>query len=186
MPYAAVHEGWNVLADDSVTGVCNPSKFHVEGPIHDEHAADLTDAANKLWRHNGAHLMSWCCKYHQSDAGVPTTSSTSYADLIINNAGHYLQTQYHSTRRRTGASGVPVEMAVLCIRTAGAGTADFRLTDGTNNIDITGAAVGGSLQWFTTTTNISDTPATWKMQHRVSVGTTSIRTPAWSVWEYEA
>jgi len=185
MTSATVHEGWQTTADDTVTGVCNPDKFHVEGPIYDEHAQDLTEANNKLWRHNGATLMSWTCDYNEDDSSVPRTTSTSYVDLIAESAGFYLNTQYRSTRRRTGSAGVPVEFAIRAARLSGAGTADFRLTDGTNNIDLTGVAISGTTTWFTGTATMSDTPATWRMQHRVSVGTTDLRTSGWAVWQYE-
>ncbi len=184
LTYAVVHEGRTGYPDDSVTGVCNPDKYHVEGPIYDEHALDLSDSCNKLWRHNGAHLLSWSCDYHTTHASVPSTASTSYVDILSNNAAVQLQTQYHGTRRRP--STIPVVMYVSADRTAGAGTADFRLTDGTNNIDISAAAITSTRTWFTVTGTISDTPATWEMRARVSVGTTTVRISGWSLFEYEA
>jgi hypothetical protein len=185
LTHVDVHEAQVRHADDTVAGVCSPDKFHVEGPIYDEHAFDFREANNLLWRHNAAPLLSHTCDGFASHAAVPTTSSTSYVNLIATGVAARLQTQYHGTRRRPSA--IPVEMAVLAIHSAGVlPTADFRLTDGTNNIDIAGAVISGSLGWFMTTGTISDTPADWEMQHRVSAATGTVRTVAWFVWPYEA
>ncbi len=184
--YAVVHEGWQMVADDSVTGVCNPDKFHVEGPIYDEHAQDLTEANNKLWRHNGAPYIGWTPDYNDSD--VTGITSASFADIIGNSAGQYVNTAYHSTRRRTGSAGVPVKMGVKCYRIGSTCNAEFRLTDGTNNIDITGVTVptATNARWFTTTANISDTPATWRMQAKRTSGTGEVAVVGWSLFPYEA
>ncbi len=184
--FTSIHESWQMTADDSVTAVVNPDKFHVEGPIYDEHAQDLCEANNKLWRHNGAPYINWSCDYPSS--GAPGTTSAAFADVISDSAGFYVNTAYHSTRRRTGASGVPVKMGVKTFRTGAACDAEFRLTDGTNNIDITGVTVptATSTRWFTTTATISDTPATWRMQAKRTAGTGTVNIEAWTLFPYEA
>jgi hypothetical protein len=184
--YMIVHEARETQADDSVVGVCSPDKFQSEGPIYDEHASDFREANNLLWKHNGAHLLSWTCDYRDRSSS-PTLSGTSYANIIASGVGAFFATDYHSTRRRAGGtSAVPIKMAVRARRTAGAGTASFRLTDGVTNIDIAAAAIGATEAWFTTTGTIQDTGAAWELQALVSVGTTTVEISGWSVFEWEA
>lgn len=174
-------------ADDDLAGVCSPAKFANEADILDEHLEDLIEANNLLWRHNGSHLLMWTCDYADR-ASSPWVSSTSYVNILdaTKDPAVRLVTDYHSTRRRTGSAGVPVKMAVRARRVAGTGTADFRLTNGTQNIDIAGAAIATGEAWFTATANIPDSAADWKMQSKVSVGTTTVEISAWSLFEYEA
>lgn len=185
--FVQVHEAWQMAADDAVTAVCNPDKYHAEGPIYDEHANDLNEANNRLWRHNGAPYIGWVPDYVDSTA--PTTTSGAFADILANNRGFYINSAYHSTRRRTGSAGVPVKMGVKCyVTSGGVAGGEFRLTDGTHNIDITGVTVPLSAtfaQWFTTTANIPDTSATWEMQARRVSGTGTIAIAGWSLFPYE-
>ena len=182
MVFASVHEAWNMLADDSVTGVCNPDKFHAEGPIYDEHANDLNEANNRLWRHNGAPYIGWSSDYARSSA--PTTTSASFANLISNSAGFDIDATYHVTRRRTT---VPVKMGVRAHYLTSASNAEFRLTDGTNNIDITGVTLPavGSSRWFTTTSTIPASSANWRMQARRTSGSGSVAVDGWALFPYE-
>lgn len=184
--YATIHEAWEMVADDSVNAVCNPDVYQAEGPIYDAHALDLTRASNALWRHNGAPYIGWTPSFNSSAA--PSTTSAVFADLMPNSRGQYVNTQYHSTRRRTGSAGVPVKMGVKTFFVGSSCNAEFRLTDGTNNIDITGVTVPSATneRWFTTTATISDTPATWRMQARRTSGTGEVAVCGWALFPYEA
>jgi hypothetical protein len=186
--FAAITEADTRHADDSVTAVCDPAEFVAEGPIYDAHLADLIEANNELWQHNGAHLINWCADLHEDAA--PTTNLTTYTNILdassttvtASSPGWNLFTQYHNTANRTT---VPVKFAVKTSRTAGAGTLDVRLTDGTNSIAITG--IGGGEIWSTTTANIPAQAGTkWDLQCRVSVGTDTHRIMAIALFEYEA
>ncbi len=180
--YATVHEGWEVRADDAVTGVCNPDKFHAEGPIYDEHAQDLTEANNKLWRHNGAPYIGWSGDY--AAGSLPSTTSAVLGD-IFTGCGQYIDATYHTTRNRTT---VPVKMGVRAFASGTPCTADFRLTDGTNNIDITGCVLSTatSAKWFTTTANIPASIGTWRMQFRLASGANTVFVDGWALFPYEA
>ncbi len=194
--YMSIAEDASSLADDSVTAVCNPGAFVAEGPIYDSHVQDLIDANNKLWRHNGSHLISYIGFYDFSVGGSTTaftaaTASTTYVNasdlasttVTSSTVGHKLFTTYHATTNRTT---IPVKMAVQVDRTAGAGTCDVRFTDGTNSIVITGIGDNGTDTWATTTGTIPVQSGTkWDLQFRVSVGTTTFRIKGASLFEYE-
>lgn len=186
--YMAVVEGTNRHADDSVAGVCGLGKFSAQGPIYDEHVADLRDANNRLWKHNGAHLLSWTCDYEAqtTGAGVPSiTGSTSYVDVYARDI--YLATLYHNTRRRSGSTAVPVKMAVHSDRTgAGGGTLDVRLYDGTNSIAVTGIGDSGGTTWVTATGTLPAQLANYRLQAKQSNTTTTHRLYGVSLFEYEA
>jgi hypothetical protein len=185
MVYACVHEQQVRHGDDTVTGVCSPDKFHVEGPIYDEHSADLSDACNKLWRHNRSPLFTWTCDYYEASATVPSTNSTSYVNILGTSAPVYIQTQYKGTRRNPSA--IACKMAVKLVRTAGTGTASVRLYDGTNSMAMTGLAIATNTPtWFVGDVTISDTPASWEMQALVSAGTTTVEILGWVLYPYVA
>lgn len=186
--YATVYELPRPVADDTIPVIVKPTRFVREGPILASQFSDLHTAANQLWRHNASHLLSWAPHYgHSAGDGGPQTNSTTYVDVLANSAAMRIETTHRGSLQRPNA--IPVKMAVLARRTAGAGTADFRLFDGTNSIQLLAAAISGvsaSGTWFTVTGTISGTPANWRMQHRVSVGTTTVRTIAWSLFQWEA
>lgn len=175
-------------ADDTVTAVCNPALFPAEGPIYDAHIADLIEANNKLWRHNGAHLISWCSPGDPDDTTALTaTSYTNAIDLsstTITGAtpGWNLQTRYHNTVNRTT---IPVKMAIKSERASGVGTLDVKLTDGTNSITITGIGAGSPTTWQTSVAaNIPAQNGTkWDLHAKVSSG--SHRITGLSLFEYE-
>lgn len=187
LTYMSAYEMTNRHADDSVAGVCGPAKFVAGAPILDEHIEDLKDANNRLWKHNGAQLVSWCCDYEAQSAGTgiprPAAGPTSYTDLYT--APLYLPLSYHNTRRRTT---VPVKMAVMAERSNGAGTLSVRLTDGTSSIEVTGIGAGGILptSWATNTGTLAATSASYKIQYKYSEAvTTRHRIYAVSLFEFE-
>lgn len=183
LTYAVVHEELTSRSDDTLTGVCSPDKYHAEAPIYDLEAQDLTDANNKLWRHNGAPYIGWAADYDTSSG--PTTTSAVFADLQANSAGHYIDSTYDCTRNRTT---VPVKMGVKAFRDTNTATADFRLTDGTNNVDITGCVcpTAANEKWFTTTATIPAGTGTWRMQARRTAGTGTITVCGWALFPYES
>jgi len=166
--YQTVAEATVRHADDTVTGVVSPAKYPVGGPIYDEHIADLIAANNALWRHNGAHYLSWSCDYEVSTAadGVPTHTTPqsvagAYTDL--DSFEFLLPLQYHTTRNRTT---VPCRLAVLAQRASGAGTLDVSLYDGTNRVAVTGIGAGGISSWSVATVSMPASDATWRIQAR--------------------
>lgn len=186
--YASIVEADARHADDSVTAVCDPGEFMAEGPIYDSHVADLVQANNELWQHSGAHLINWCAPYTM--ALGPEVTSTTYVSAIdgvsttVTGAtpGWKLFTQYHNTINRTT---VPVKLAIRTDRTAGTGTLDIKLTDGTNTITITG--IGDVNDWSTTTANIPAQAGTkWDLHCLVSDGSTTFRIHGLALFEYEA
>ena len=64
--YLTVTERDTQHADDTVTAVCDPGEYTPEAPIYDAHVGDLVDANNRLWKHNGAQLITWTCDYSES------------------------------------------------------------------------------------------------------------------------
>jgi hypothetical protein len=185
LAYAMVEEKREREADDSVSVICNPSLYVREGPIAAAHLADLANAGKLLWRHNASHLLSWCPNY-VSDLpapDVPNINSTSYVDLIANSAAVLINTPNRGTLQRPNA--IPVKMAVR-YRLVGSGTADFRLFDGTNSIQILAAPSTGTATWITGTGTMSGAAATWRMQARVSVGTITVRIMGWSLFQFES
>lgn len=179
LAFLMVHETQVRHADDTEFGVCNPSPFVTETPILTDHIQDLVDASNRV---QGEQLLSFSCDYEESNTAVPTTSATSYGNLLGSTCAQaYLATQY---RDRYMAGGViPVKIAVRAKRTAGTGTGSVRIYDGTNELAITGMAIGSSFAWFTATGEISATPASWDLQALVSVGTTTMAVSSICVWE---
>lgn len=195
--YLSITEESSKYADDSLTGICDPSVYVAEAPIYDAHVAELVTTNNALWRHNGAHLLSWCGDYDED--GAPLTSAftapTSYTNVIdggtatsvtTGTSGFRLFTQYHTTYNRS--TYVPAKLAVKAARTSGAGTLDVRLTDGTNSVAITGISGTVSPQgWSTGTVNMPVQAGTkWDIQAKVSAGGTVYRIQAVSLFEYEA
>jgi hypothetical protein len=191
--YFSLAEAPVALADDSLTGICNPAAFVAEGPIYDAHIADLIDANNKLWRHNGSHLISFI-GFHNFLTGGTTaftnsTSTTTYnnvqdssASVTDTSPGWKLYTTYHATANRTT---IPVKMAVQVDRTAGTGTCDIKFTDGTNSVSITGIGDTGDA-WSTTTGTIPVQDGTkWDLHWKVSSGTTTFRIRGASLFTYE-
>lgn len=186
--YMVIYEAPSRHADDTVAGVCGTGKYQAQGPIYDEHIADLVDANNRLWKHNGAHLLSWACDYEAQSAGVGVpviTVNTSYTDVYSRD--FYIATLYHNTRRRTtAATQVPVVMAVHSERTGGTGTLDVRLYDGTNSIEVTGIADSGAIAWVKASGTLPAQLANYRLQAKQSNGTTTHRIYGVSLFEYES
>jgi hypothetical protein len=187
LAYMSVAEVAKPIADDSVAVICNPSLFVREGPIYAAQFADLQQAANRLWKHNASHLLSWCVNYEIGGGGDAITNSTSYVDVIPNNAEIFINTINRGTLSRPNS--IPVRMAVYATRSGGAGTtADFRLFDGTNSIEILNATITASpvFSWVSGSGVMSGTPANWRMQMRTDNAGTQIRVGAWSLFQWEA
>jgi hypothetical protein len=192
LAYLAVSEEPDRGANDATTGVCNPAAFQAESEIYDAHIGDLVDANNKLWRHNGAHLITACPSYDYATASsLSTTTSTSYVNVYdgvsttvtAGTAGFNIFAQYHNTTNRTT---VPVKFAYCLDRTAGAGTTSIQITDGTNKIEVTGIGDNAGL-WATTTGTIPAPAGTkWDIQYKVSVGTTTAKFLGAALFEWES
>lgn len=183
--YYAFFEGFNgvrpvyVLAllggqktvDTAVTPVCDPTSAVAEAPIYDLDMGRLVTASNNLWRHNGTHLMAWACNY--DSAAAPATVATGYTDLLTGTADtrkFTIAAQYHTTLMRTT---LPVKLAVKAERTAGAGTCDVRLYDGTNSIAVTGIDQSKTDNWYTAPGTIpAATTTTWQIQALAQAGST--------------
>ena len=181
-------------ADDSVTAVCNSGVFPAEGDIYDSHMADLVEANNELWRHNGSHLLTYTLPY--SDLGTVRSTAafaapTTYTNILdatstsvaATSPGFQLVTQYHNTTNRTT---VPVAMAVKAERTLGAGSLRVRITDGTNTLEFLGITTSSD-DWFITTGTIPAQAAgtKWDLQARVSAAGTEFDIHSVCVWEFE-
>lgn len=166
--------------DDSVEGVVDPSPFIEGGDITDEAIARLITTANALRKQSAAHLLSWCPDYLES-AG-PTTTSTSYVNMLTGTPKITLPVTYHGTEMR---SQIPVTIAARVDQITGSGaTADVRLWDGTNEIAVTGMLDAGAPKWFSANAVIPAGSAQWDVQMRVSGGTW--RLFGVSLFEYEA
>lgn len=185
--YASLTESDTRHADDTVTAVCDPGEYTAEGPIYDAHLADLIEANNDLWRHNGAHLINWCAT-GDADVSSPTVVATSYTNVLdlsstaVSSAtpGWDVFTIGHNTINRTT---VPVKMRALVQRITGTGALDLQLTDGTNTLTIAGSSGAGD-QWVEAAGTIPDAKAKWDLHALVSSGSWMIKCMA--LFEYEA
>lgn len=188
--YDVVHEIGDKHADDAVTGVVDPTKFIVDGPIYDEHVQDLLDAGDKHWRHSASHYLNW----HPTGSGITANSvaATTYTNVLdgttayaASSLGYVIAAQYHG-HALTPSTGHGVKIAVKAIRTAGAGSLSVRLFDGTNSIELTGTTTGGMLDWYTGTAVIPQTTTKWDVQAKVSVGGTTFDLYAVCVFAWES
>jgi hypothetical protein len=130
-----------------------------------------------------------------ADGGIPQlgggtgcpviTGSTTYTDLYTNRA-FTLDTRYLNTLMR---STIAVTVGVAARRTAGSGTLDVRLTDGTNHLAITGITDGGFFGTGTLFTTTGTLPAaltsTWHLEARQSNTTTTHELYSFIVYPYE-
>lgn len=163
-------------ADDSVTGIVDPTKFLADGPIYDEHVSDLLGAGSAHWKHGGTHYLTWNSDYSAGTSGEPITA-TSYTNVIDNASttysaatpGYTLAASYHGTAT-TAATGPAVRIAVRATRTSGAGNLSVRLFDGTNAIELTGITTGGQGDWYVGDAVIPQTTTKWDLQAKVSAG----------------
>jgi hypothetical protein len=190
--FASLSEAQSDVVDDAAGVICSPAGYTAEAPIYDADLAELVTANNELWRHNGAHLIQWCTEYDAGDAPDVTTFAdrTVYTNLLddtnttvtATTRGWHLFTQYHNTTNRTT---VPVKLAVRSNRTAGSGTLDVKLTDGTNSVTITGIA--DTAGWDTVAATIpAQNGGKWDLHVRVSDGSTNHEISAICLFEYEA
>lgn len=187
LAYLTVVELESTYADSTVAGVCSPGQLLPEHPIYDSHIGDLVDANNRLWKHNGAQLISHTTDYR--DTNGPTVTSATYINpmdgvsttVTASSSGWKLYTQYHNTTNRTT---VPVKMAVKVLRTVGAGTCDLKFTDGTNSITITGMDGTTTSGWATTTGTLPPQAGTkWDVHMKVTSGTFIFQ--SLSLYEFE-
>ncbi len=187
--YLLAHEIAPAHADDSVTGIVDPTKFLAGGPIYDEHVQDLLDAGDKHYRHGGCHYLAWNADF--STTPWVTLTATSYTNLADMSSTTYSAATpgftlaaLHHGHSATSTAGPGVKIAVQATRTVGAGTCDVRLFDGTNSIALTGITSGGAGGWYTGTANIPLSTTKWDVQGKVSSGTFEIKSVC--VFAYEA
>ena len=141
--------------DDTLTGAVDPTKFALGQPILDDDMAELGEASRYLWKQNGSQLFTWSAEDTGATA-VPTSTSTSYVNMFDSTStpgattvGVNIQTTYHNTDTETD---LPVEFAVYAeYDSAFAGTGSIKISDGTNEIEITGISTPA---WYTATGTI--------------------------------
>jgi hypothetical protein len=176
--YLTVFEVSELHADDSVTGVVDPSKFIEGGPIYDEHVQDLLDAGDKHWRHSGCHYLTWNPS-NWNDLSVTATTYTNVLDgssttVTAATPGFTLASQYHGASH-TPSAGHGVVIAVKAERTVGSGTLDVKFDDGTNTIALTGITTAGVGEWYTGTGSMPSQIAKWDILAKVSAGTFKLK-----------
>lgn len=189
---ATVWEEAPLLADDSVTGVCDPAAFEAYGPIRSEDIQDVITTGTKLWQHNGGHLFSWSSKGLNSvsvDNTAPGSNWTNVLNLTstsvtANTPGWVLSTAFMDSV----SNNVPLEMGVYATRISGTGTLEVRLRSASGTLaSVTGIA--GTMDPFVTAT--TSTAATssggtkFDLQCRV-VGTALFYLEAVGLWLYES
>ncbi len=189
--YMTLVEGRKRVVSTATTGACDAGAPKLEADITDDFIAELIDANNKLWRHNGAPLLCWTADREIAasggSAGVSVISgNTSYTDIEANPRYFTLDTRYHLTLMRTT---IPVKVVVTSNRISGTGTLDVRLTDGTNHLAVTGIADGGAYGHTTRFTATGTLPAaltsTWHLEARQSNALTTHELYSFIVFPYE-
>lgn len=184
--YFSLSESYVREVDDSVSGVVNPGAFVDGGPIYDAAIDDLADAAYKHWVNGGSHLLAWCTDFNRSSASSIT--SASYVNVLDGTSsvsaaskGFQMRTDYKSSSSR---DTIPVK-AAFCVSISGTASFDVRLTDGTNEIAVTGiTSTPAADGWTTTTGTLPDTGGgQWDLQARRTSGAGTCKCSAVSLWE---
>jgi hypothetical protein len=168
--------------DDSDTVVVDPSPYSVSMPITDTQHSDLLVAGNNLWDRCASQLWSYTSDRSTASFSTSSTTQTHILDgastsFNARQPGWYTDLRY---RNRQAVSTVPVVFAVYAERTAGAGTGTCRFQDGVTTVDIANITTAG---WYTTTANLPATRTKWDAFGFVSVGTTTVRFDAISVYQ---
>lgn len=173
--------GWTCheLSDAGIA-YADPRGYHDHAPIYDQNVYDILNKGSELRVENARHLALWSETLASFQSTTTTWNNmfgTGSAAPSATTAGWYLPTTFDRSRGRQ----VAVELAVLAQRTAGAGTGEARINDGTNQITITG--IGATLQWYTTTGTIAAGLTKWDPQFRISAGGTTAKIYAMSLLE---
>lgn len=172
--------------DDSLPGVVSPA-YGVQQPILESQHDDLVIHGMNLWQHNAPVLGLWNREGDSTTA--PTHTGSTWTNIHDGStsvdadasAGVRVQNRYHNSY---GESGVPVVLAVRAERTAGTGTARFRLTDGTQTLTVTGITSAG---WYTVSGTLTAQDLTkLDPQAWTGDGSTTLRIDAWTLYEYES
>jgi hypothetical protein len=183
---ASVHEIGEIPVDDADTGAVDP-RFATSQPIYDPHVQDYAEAATDLWQTNAGLLLEWHRRWDAASSPTFTTGTftnivdgTSTAVAASSPPVSIIDAAYRATRSRTT---VPVRLLVHAARTAGAGTGEVRIYDGTNQIAVTGITTEG---WYSTTGTVPATDGQkWDAQARQSGGATTIRVDEVLLEQYE-
>lgn len=151
--YARIHSVMahevGALPDTANTGIPNVLAFEEQDPIYDSDQQALLEAADALYKHNGAQLISWS----MPNGTAQTTNSTTWKNLVSGattgfsstSAGWVVNTQYHDSLAAdipvclaVYASCSPAPAATLSIRLVNSGGTLLSATgiaDGTSNVD---------------------------------------------------
>jgi hypothetical protein len=176
------------VGDSSVVGVANPLLYEANKPLYDAGIQDLCETGTKLWRHNGAQLISWS---RRDPASAPVITSTSYVNIIDQSftawdaaaPGFQISTEYHDS-----ANGdVPVEFGVYGFRLDGGGlsTLSIKLVqDGATVLERTGISAANAPFDNGAYEILAHAPTKTDILAKVSGGSWSI--DAIGLWEYEA
>lgn len=175
--------------DDGDDDVCNPASFTAEGDILADGLTRMVTASNNMLKHSRKHLLSYTgTGYEQVTAsGVSISGSTTYSRAV----GHtfHIDTTKLTTMRRSGATAVPVRMAVRSDRTAGTGTLSIGLYDldaAAIVAEVTGIADDGLTSWSVATDSIPAQDGRYEIHAKQSnIATTHILYGV-SMWPWEA
>lgn len=174
--------------DDSDDDVCNPAQFESEGDILDTGIEKLITASNDLLKHSRTHLLSHTSTpYEQVTAsGLTITGSTTYVRVI--GRTFHIDTTKLTTLRRSGATAVPVRLAVRSDRTGGAGTLSIGLYDidaAAIVAEVTGIADDGSTLWTVATDSIPAQDGRYEIHAKQSDAVTTHILYGVSMWPWE-
>lgn len=178
----------NYEVDTADADICDPSPFISEGDILDDGIAKLITASNNLLKHSRAHLLSYTSTaYEQTTAsGTSISGSTSYVRVV--DRTFHIDTTKLTTHRRSGATAVPVRLAVCSDRTAGTGTLSVGLYDidaAAIVAEITGIGDSGINNWAVATDSIPAQDGRYEIHAKQSNGTTTHILYGVSMWPWE-
>ena len=174
--------------DDGDDDVCNPAGFVSEGDILDADVEKLVTASNNLLKHSRTHLLSHTSTpYEQATAsGLSISGSTTYVRVV--GRTFHIDTTKLTTLRRSGATAVPIRMAVRSDRTSGAGTLDVGLYDidaAAIVAEVTGIGDDGLTSWSVATDSIPAQDGRYEIHAKQSNGTTTHILYGVSIWPWE-
>lgn len=156
--YATVHETLARHADDSAWEVhTNPTQFVRGGPIERMAQNDINRGGRGLYRHNAAHIFSWCPNYALSSSSSPGTVS-QFTPVVNTNAfapilgtGRLFFLNLIRRGRLSRPTEIPCRMAVRIRALEGPGDVQVRLAGGDgSNIGFTASVITfdpGSPPW---------------------------------------
>lgn len=138
---------------DTANGGTLDLGIHANSPILDKDVGNLRDAHQELFARNGAVLFWWSADNHgTSNRTITGTTYTNVFDatttVTANTVGMVVDTDYLGSY----STGPKVVIAVNAnIVAPGAANGSFKVTDGTNNYEITGINSAGI---YTTTATL--------------------------------